>query len=200
MRLSEPTDRGPRPAPMILPRRAAAVLVALAAALALAGCMTDRAPRFDTGPDGEPVQFKRYESNLSLDWINHQTRALYQLVEAGPYEPTLSPAQRELLMNEGRPDYIRREFRSETDELVKEWIYWKKEKIVQFVAGELVFEGPLTDYERILIRRGRPDKHFSQAADNFAPRVDILHYNGVFNTKLDIYRFSDGKQIIGLIN
>lgn len=156
-------------------------------------CSTDRSPRFDYGPAGEKIPFKRYENNLQLDYIHNFTKNVYEICDAIPLSPILSEQQKEVLDESGKPDYIREEFHSESDENVTEWVYVSRNRVVQFVQGERVWDGPVTDYEMTLLRKGRPEQVFTQAPSPPANvRIDTLMYNKVFTTEQDIFRFANG--------
>jgi hypothetical protein len=91
----------------------------------------------------------------------------------------------------GRPDWVRKPFRSLEDERVSEWLYLDKGHIFQFVGEDLVFEGPLTDYEQTLLGRGYPDRDFSLRREN-GEREDLFLYNRVFAPWLEEFKFRDG--------
>lgn len=160
----------------------------------LSGCMANHAPRFLYGPDGEKIQFKRYEKNIARDWYYHQSRGIYDICDAEPHDPLLSVQQVDVLTTHGKPDYVREEFPVETKEYVTEWVYVEQNKLFQFIQGELVFEGPVTDYERTLIRYGRPDYALGQS-DPLGPRSDTFQYKGFISVERKTYRFSDGKLV-----
>ncbi|GEM_PF-503013 len=174
--------------------RCAARISAIASLLLfLAGCMTNQAPRFEMDAAGEKIMAKRFEKNIRLDWFRHQTRRIYTPNDAEIHDPLLTNDQREIQKRLGKPEYIRGEFRSDTDEIVTEWVFYEKGRVAQFVEGTLVYEGPVSDYETTLIRRGRPDEAFSIPGDREHPRSDTLIYNGIFRTDLDAYHFSNSK-------
>lgn len=162
------------------------------------GCMTNQAPRFLYGPDGEKVQFKRHEKNIARDWFRHQSRKIYDVCMAEPHDPLLSVQQVDVLTTHGKPDYMRVEFPAETKEYVTEWVYVGQSKLFQFIQGELVFEGPVTDYERTLIRFGRPDYAIGQSS-HVGPRSDVFQYRGILVSDIDTYRFSNG-QLVGHVD
>lgn len=164
----------------------------------LSGCMTNQAPRFLYGPDGEKIQFKRYEKNIARDWFRHQSRKIYDVCMAEPHDPLLSVQQVDVLTTHGKPDYMRVEFLADTKEYVTEWVYVERDKLFQFIQGELVFEGPVTDYEKVLIRFGRPDYAIGQSS-HVGPRSDVFQYRGILVSDIDTYRFSNG-QLVGHVD
>ena len=140
------------PLSMRLVRAAAPAIVLVL--LATAGCATTKLPvRLDE--EGRPETFKRVERKPQRDFLNHISRTAYR-----PPSRWMSPegeAQVMLVEAWGRPDYVRR-LRSLIGERVVEWLYLEEAAVFQFVGRELVFEGPITDTEQVLLIRGRPDR------------------------------------------
>lgn len=106
--------------------------------------------------DGDRTTFKRYERYPQRDFFHHCFRKVYGV--PGENFRAASPDQEVLLEEWGPPDYVRRRFESNEDERVDEWAYLDEFRIFQFVKGEIVYEGPLTDYEQTLMRYGFPDR------------------------------------------
>jgi len=168
------------------------LILAIPAALLVGGCSVNQAPRFKYGPEGEQIQFKRYEQHLAMDYIHHQTYQVYKRTEALPLGPTISETQKALLHDRGRPDYIRPDYYSDSNERVTDWVYFEEDLIYQFVEGEIVYEGPLSDMDELLIRRGRPS--LTTIAENqTGNRADVLQYTRPFSDQLDEYMFKNGK-------
>ncbi len=183
-----------RPTALSVSGRVAAVLVL---ATALSGCMVNNAPKFEYGPDGEKIQFKRYEKHLDLNYVHNISPVVYTPATALPLSPMLSEEENEVLRVHGTPDYVRGEYLSESRETVTDWVYYEKDRIFQFVEGQLVYEDGLTDYDKTLIRRGRPSESLSPT-NEVGHRLDILRYQNRITDKIDEYVFRNG-QISGLL-
>ena len=105
--------------------------------------------------DQEQVSFKRYPKHMEYSLRYRLVRRAYTRNDEGLHW-LLTPEQLELLKEEGQPEYYR-SFLTMERETIEEWLYWKKAKIDQFRRGTLVYEGELTDLERVLLERGYPD-------------------------------------------
>lgn len=170
----------------------APLFLGLVSGLWLAGCTVNQAPRFKYGPEGEKIEFKRYEKHLAMDYIYHQSPVAFQRTEALPLGPTLSDKQQEILKAKGKPDYVRNDYLSDSNEIVTDWVYFEKNIIYQFVEGEMVYQGPVSDMDKTLIRRGRPSRvetHETQTGH----RADFLAYANPFTNVVDEYVFSNGR-------
>ena len=91
---------------------------------------------------------------------------------------------------------MRKPYRSIGDERVQEWIYLDRAHLFQFVGKQMVYEGPLKDYEQILIERGYPDRAVVSHEEG-KMCVDVFFYTQIFNVypdsfKLDEYHFVNG--------
>lgn len=168
-------------------------------AVVLAGCTVNHAPRFHYGPDGEKIQFKRYEDHIALDFYHNQNPIIYTRTDALPLTPILSEEQQALLEAKGKPDYVREDYASDTKERVTDWVYYDHNVLYQFVEGGVVFEGPVTDYEKVLIRRGRPTEA-TTPTNQTGRRTDVLLYRKAFSDQLDQYVFSNGRLAGSLVN
>jgi len=111
---------------------------------------------------------------------------------AADFEAALSDEQRPIVEQYGRPDWVRRPFRSFQAELVNEWIYLDRAQVFQFIGGELIFQGPLTDYEQILLRHGYPDRSIDISEES-GRQIDVLVYTGIFLPSLQQYYLANGK-------
>ena len=165
--------------------------------LSLAGCVFLREPYskadFNYNGDGQPVSYKRYERHPERDFFHHWFRTVYHR----PSESELSDAsadQEAVLQEWGDPEFIRAPFSSIEDQVIYEWVYTNKAHVFQFHRGHLVFEGPLTDYEQILMRRGYPDNARAFHTES-APRSDVFVYSNLFNPGLENYKFSEGNLV-----
>lgn len=169
----------------------AAGLALCLAALSWAGCARRTAwlpQRYDAA--GIPHSFKRHEQFPQRDFLHHFVRRAYRkpAVWFGPKEGT-DPAV--TFKQWGKPDWIRKPFRSFQNERVKEWIYLDKQRIFQFTGGQLVYEGPLTDYEQCLIARGYPDRT-EQTFVETGTDGQIFVYTKVFAPWLEEFHFVNG--------
>lgn len=160
----------------LAPRALAFLLLAFFAAGTLACGNMNRKPRYDIAEPLEIVPFKRFAKHESRDYIHLFKHEAYSPVEE-PLDQRLSPSQLDVLQRHGQPQYIRTGFTAHSGEIVDEWAYWDREVIVQFIQRQLVWEGPLTDMDRVRIRYGYPRRRWSQ--DTFAgARRDIWDYQG----------------------
>ncbi len=165
--------------------------VAVLAGLVLTACATNRGPRFNYGPDGEPVQFKRYEKHLAKDYFWHFTPIAFKRADAMPLDPLLSDDQKNVLNEQGKPEYVRENYRADSNEIVTDWAFVSKRKIYQFIEGQVVYQGDLSDYDEMLIRRGRPDFVKVMANKDFG-RTDLFTYKDWITHKTDQYGFKNG--------
>lgn len=146
---------------------------------------------YDT--EGEPRIFKRYEREFERDFWNHWSRKAY-FTPRRDFLDNLNEVQRSLVDEVGIPDYTRRAFLSFTGERVEEWVYLEPREIFQFSGPYLVYEGPLTQFEQIVIQRGYPDMADVRRYD--MERIAItLGYQDRFWVKQDVFHFNDDKLI-----
>ena len=158
--------------------------------LVAAGCAHPSKIAFRYGPDGSPASFVRRERYIARDFLHHLTREDYERPAAG-IDGDLSADQRIVAQHNGPPDWTR-EFASFEDEHVEEWIYIDKSLVAQFIDGLCVFQGPLTDYEQILLTHGRPSRAINHYSDT-GSQVDIFVYDSVFLPEIQQYHFLNGK-------
>jgi hypothetical protein len=170
------------------------ILIALllcAGALAASGCGNlNRVPRYDiTGEDKMPKQFKRYARHDEQDFLNRmRAEAYYRRTQE--LEHPLSADQKDVILRHGQPDYIRRRFKSTSNELVDQWVWWDRDVTTQFVQGQLVWEGPLTDMDKTLVKSGYPSK--ARFVDPVpGTRRDIWIYEGVLQAHRRQVTFTD---------
>lgn len=147
------------------------------------------------GPQGAALGFqKRIGENLTRDFLHHWQRTVYRAPDTGPKGDlaNLSPVQHNIVQEWGKPDYIRPPFQALTGEVVTEWLFSDREYMFQFVGEELVYEGPITDYEHILLVRGYPDEaeYFRMENDK---RVDLLIYYKLFEPGFHVFKLDDGR-------
>ncbi|MCX8037058.1 MAG: hypothetical protein N3D11_08455 [Candidatus Sumerlaeia bacterium] len=132
-----------------------ALLFAMVISMLLASCKAGTAPRWTYDSSGQPAVYKRYPRHMAVDYVNRFRRTAYLPVKQ-PITEYLSDEQRRWISEYGQPDYRRRLFRERNGEKVDEWIYLAQNKVVQFIHGRVVYEGPVTDLEKTLIRLGYP--------------------------------------------
>jgi hypothetical protein len=164
--------------------------------LGVVGCMGTTRIVAPTRPDakGKPVAFERRERNVTRDWLHHVARRAYY--RSGFFLGFAdSPDQWSVLNANGRPELARLTFVSEDHELVKEWLYPSKKKMYQFIGGQLAYQGPISDYARILREQGYPDKIIVDESDQ-RRRTDEFIYSGWFLPSLQTYHFFNGKLIL----
>lgn len=151
----------------------------------------NRTPRYNLGADGMPKTFKRYPAYDEQDYVNRwRGNSWYPRVKE--IEGPMSADMAETLRRHGHPDYIRYRFYSETNELVDSWAWWDRDVTVQFVQRQLVFEGPLTDMDKYLIRYGWPQHARAYHPVN-GQRRDLWTYQGIWNTPLKHVTFANEK-------
>lgn len=175
------------------PKLKVAGLILLVAGLA--ACQsTNRVPRFDL-TTGKPEQYKRYAYRNYRDYLYRWNAQAYAKVEE-PMRGMLSEDMKDVLARHGQPDYRRDPFKAETDELVEDWVYWDRGVITQFVQGQLVYEGPLTDQDRCLVQYGYPQQSFSQQYEgDVSPRRETWVYKRLFERRGTFVSFTDGKLV-----
>ncbi len=188
-------------------------LTAILAGLALIGCArTDARFTERIDEEGNVQARKRIDQHPKRDFLHHFTRDAYRaprelasdgeeryaLVFHGALRPVgdmvLVPETDEFVIAKewGKPDWVRKSFRSLLGERVDEWLYMDEDRMFQFVGGMLVYDGPVTDYERILIQRGYPDRHRSSQTDS-GNRVDELVYQSVFFPWFEDFYLANGQ-------
>jgi hypothetical protein len=157
----------------------------------IAGCGNlNRVPRYDIGEPLEIQPFKRQTLNQSRDYIKVWRKPAYSKVTE-PLRRHLSDDMVGVLERHGQPDYLRSGWRSTSNEIVDEWVYWDRSVIVQYVQDQLVYEGPLTDMDRYRVRYGYPRRAWSQVAEAGVQR-DFWDYQGfLLDTSGMIVSFSN---------
>ena len=168
-------------------------LTALAsfAALVLLGCMN--APRWRYDQTGAAREYKRYARNIAVDYFTRFSRKAYDPVTR-PIADFLTDEQRDYVEKQGQPDYRRRPFQSRLDEEVDEWIYLEQNRMVQFVRGYRVYEGEVTDLERIMIRYGYPRGVIMGQVEPGIERFTLV-YGRPWDLEREVFSFADGKLV-----
>jgi hypothetical protein len=96
----------------------------------------------------------------------------------------------------GQPDYVRIPFRSQYGEKTEEWLYIGQDRVFQFVKNNLVYSGPVSDLERILLRKGYP-KYAFQSQPGKIPLQQTLVYRNWQGTDVEVYCLTDGWMVVG---
>lgn len=169
--------------------RASAALTAALAALVLAGCAQTR-PQIIYEQGGRAYTFKRYERNPERDFFHHIFRKAYWNPIFGVR--SAGPDQETLLEEWGQPDYVRRPFRALNGERVREWVYFDRRQIFQFIDDELIYEGPLTDFESLLLRNGYPDHAILTTSESNLVTISMEYRSIFWPDRLDVYNLTDG--------
>lgn len=167
-------------------------LMLLAGLLVLSGCTYHKARLpFHYNQAGIPEMVKRVERHPVRNWFHHWVREAYRRPSAEFLVKPGTDAAR--IKNQwGKPDWVRKPFRSLANERVHEWIYLEEMRLFQFIGDQLVFEGPLTDYEQVLLQRGYPDYVF-QTRYETGTDEEVFIYHGVFIPKLEQFHFMNGE-------
>ncbi len=168
------------------------LLLAMILPLLAGGCARSQLPVL-IGAEGEPVSFKRRELHVERDWIHHVSRTAYR--QPGLFFRPAAGGQEFMVEQWGLPDYTRK-LRSMQGEPVVEWIYLDPALVCQFIEGELIFQGPLTDYEQLLLLRGRPDS-VELMRDERGETRDVLSYQGLLVSRLEVYYLVNGRVVYG---
>lgn len=166
------------------------VLAALAGASALAGCNQSRLPYYNMASDS-PEQFRRYTGRPATDFIFRWNSQAFKKVSED-MDGVMTEDKVDVLTRNGRPDYIREDIKARSDEFFDEWAYWDRNTLVQFINGELVFEGPLLDSDRYLIQYGYPARAYHQQYE-VGPVRETWLYDRLFDANNMTVSFSDGK-------
>ena len=170
--------------------------VIIASALVV-GCAFNTAPRFDVEPStGTPVMVKRYPKYpLWQELLFWKTKEYYK--NTGKIRWLLSEDQKKTIARYGQPDYFRRVFFSTRFDRVHEWLYWDKQRVVQFVNGQLVWDGQLTDFEKILLLHGRPTKCIISTTEELNSRKVWLEYTRFLGLRQWCFFFVNDRLITG---
>lgn len=175
-------------------RASAAMRIALVVALALTvtaltGCRRVPNPQVQFAEPGILATFKRYERNAERDFLHRWQRTAYRLADVGDWGPE---SDQGIVLGEwGAPDYTR-DFDSMQNEDVVEWVFIDEQAIFQFVYGDLVYDGALTDYEMLLLQHGYPDTMVTEINDQGNVR-HAFYYDSIFwPSRMDVYNLTNG--------
>ena len=134
--------------------------IALFTALGLIGCSGKCIPKtLPSQPEGTTylINDKRYAKRMNIDYLYRFRSKAYRLPPADLYDKS-SEDQSVIFESFGMPDAVRRSFKSNRNEKTDEWIYVYADRMFQFVCGRLVYEGPITDHEMLLMVHGYPNQ------------------------------------------
>jgi hypothetical protein len=175
---------------MGLIKRGYGSLMLLLALGLLAGCARYDLPRTQFDAQGKEVAFKRQALYDRIDYIHRFFTKAYHRPDKH-FADVLSIEEAKMVQELGTPDYCRGPIYSLHHERIVEWVYLKKNVLAQFRTGEMVYRGPVTDMEQLLIQRGYP-RHTISDLQDVGPARTTWVYSGWFNAKNDEYSFSDG--------
>lgn len=139
----------------------------------------------------EPSQIKRQMKYMQRPTLLHWSTVAYKK-NTKTLRFLLSPEQKEVIGKYGQPNYIRK-FRSTDKEVVYEWLFIDDNKLVQIINRKIAFEGPITDFEHVLIKRGYPSFVHHQLFNNDTIVRDTIIYEQVFGVEKETYSFENGK-------
>jgi hypothetical protein len=163
-------------------------------------------PKFEYTDDGQAIMLKRYPANTAKE--NNLFR-LYSFYEnkhgvehyckgsklKREYSDILSEEQKKILATWGQPDYLRGPYKSTRGDSVIEWAYHASNHLFQFVDRKMVYEGPLSDQERVAITYGAPREVIVvQLEPNI--RRETWIYRPIFRSVIGnekLFSFSNGK-------
>lgn len=175
-----------------------------------AGVTYQRPPKYDYTPDGQPVMVKRFPYLETRDfspwkkfrYLENMNGAVAMMANLQTYPGgrqcrPLSQQQIKILREWGEPDYIRGPYKSTRNDFIIEWAYHQANRLFQFADAKMVYEGPLTDQERIAITYGVPqDTMINYLEPNIKRETWI--YRSYFISGLGrerIFSFSNGELV-----
>jgi hypothetical protein len=96
----------------------------------------------------------------------------------------------------GQPDWLRGPFRTTRGDQATEWLFERQNRIFQWVDGELVYQGPVTDVERTMLVHGAPSQvMITQLEPNIRRETFIYRETFRGSGHERVYSFSNGKLI-----
>ncbi len=142
--------------------------------------------------DGQTEQFKRMPLRDHVDYIYNWNSRIYHAPRRS-FEKRLTQEQAKKVAELGHPEYVREKFRSRLGESVLEWAYLEQNQVVQFIDGQLVFQGPLTDRDMVLIQQGLPRFTFRNQ-EEMGPLMERYVYRKTdIPGRQRVFTFADGK-------
>jgi len=172
------------------------VLIGTLLALLTFGCGFANKPlhlKYDA--EGKPVMTKHYRKYVVRDFITKVNTIAYKKNNTSGPHFLLSPIQKEIKEKYGPPSYVSPSWLSQRGDYVIEWLYWEKGLMFQFVNRQLVYEGSLSDKERVLVMYGYPDDARIYLLEGVGVRENFYYYT-MFGTSQKTFNFMDGK-IVG---
>lgn len=163
----------------------------------LSGCSINRAYLFEYDKDGNEIQFKRRAKYNSVNYVSKWSKKAYKKNNRTLHF-MLSDEQEEVIKEHGQPDYIRKRFLSTHGDFVKEWIYHNSNLMFQFVGGKLVYEGPTTDVEKVLMLYGYPRYSITTKLDPDVVRETFIYHSSLTD-EFEDFNFSNGKLLSGQV-
>lgn len=173
-------------------RRIVPILGVILLAGLLAGCNSNRVPRFKWA-GGEPEQFRRHTGRPAVDYFHRWNKVAFEKVEAHQ-DDLLTGDKKSVLARHGQPDYLRESVQARRDESFTEWIYWDRNVLCQFIQNDLVYEGPLLDSDRYLVDYGYPSTAYYQQYES-GPAREIWIYENLFEKAQWSVSFSNGQLV-----
>lgn len=170
-------------------RRVFAALALLILPILLGACASAQLRTF-YDQDGKRLYFKRRAVHSAVDYVHRFSDRAYKPCKKLRHS-SLSFDQRVALSDLGKPDFLRIPFRSQYGERVSEWVYTDRARVLQFVGGDIVWDGPLTDMEQILLQRGYP-RYYLAAHEEDGPVRETYVYRSPLGKLIQIYSFADG--------
>ena len=163
-------------------------------------------PKVDFTDESKPILIKRYPRNNRQTLLHFRKYPYYantygvEHAQRGTRlkrepENVLSEDQKAILREWGQPDYLRGPYRSTRGDSVVEWVYHKLNHLFQFVDGVMVYEGPLTDQERVVLTYGLPRETLSST---IAPNIkrETWFYNSPWQPNKEmVFSFANGKLV-----
>lgn len=175
-----------------------------------AGVTYQRPPKYDYAPDGQPIMVKRFpylETRNFSPWkkfryLENMNGAVAMMAQLQTYPGgrqcrPLSEQQIKILREWGEPDYIRGPYKSTRNDFIIEWAYHQSNRLFQFADAKMVYEGPLTDQERIAITYGAPQDTLNSYLEPNIKRETWI-YRPYFMSGLGrerIFSFSNGELV-----
>jgi hypothetical protein len=113
------------------------------------------------------------------------------------YRPvSLSNEEKGIVARYGVPNCVRPTYTSLTGEKITDWLFLKDAVMFQFCGGRLVYQGPITDREIILMRFGYPNDVL-RFNSTIGPVRETLVYENFWKTSQNFFSLSDDKLTVG---
>jgi len=166
-------------------------LAGLILLIVLAGCSGYSGGGPLPAPDGTTI--KRVAIHDSIDYQYQWRAAAYERTRV---RKPLSQDKADILAVCGQPDYVRIPFRSQFGEETEEWLYTGQDRLFQFVEDKLVHSQPVSDLERLLLRKGYPQYAF-QTQPGRVPLRQTFVYRDWEGHDVEVYCLANGKLVVG---